>query len=231
MRRLGFKRRMLITNGTRLTAKLIDALNRAGLTDMQISVDGVKPNKVTAKTLQPLRKKLELLAERATFDVVMSGVIGSAPAEEALEVVDFAKAHRFTPRILLVHDENGQLRLSHEELIVYEEAKRRIGDRANEARGYRGKMIESGEAPFKCRSGSRYLYVDEFGSVHWCYQTRSVFSKDLLAYTYADLREQFDTPKSCSAHCTIGCARTASATDEWRSQPGLSDAAFAATAS
>lgn len=231
MRRLGFKRRMLITNGTRLTAKLIDALNRAGLTDMQISVDGVKPNKVTAKTLQPLRKKLELLAERATFDVVMSGVIGSAPAEEALEVVDFAKAHRFTPRILLVHDENGQLRLSHEELIVYEEAKRRIGDRANEARGYRGKMIESGEAPFKCRSGSRYLYVDEFGSVHWCYQTRGVFSKDLLAYTYADLREQFDTPKSCSAHCTIGCARTASATDEWRSQPGLSDAAFAATAS
>ena len=110
---------------------------------MQISVDGVKPNKVTAKTLQPLRKKLELLAEKATFNVVMSGVIGSAPAEEALEVVDFAKAHRFTPRILLVHDENGQSRLSHEELIVYEEAKRRIGDRANEARGYRGKMIES----------------------------------------------------------------------------------------
>jgi hypothetical protein len=61
--------------------------------------------------------------------------------------------------------------------------------------GYRGKMIESGEAPFKCRSGSRYLYIDEFGSVHWCYQTREAFSKDLLAYTYADLREQFDTAK------------------------------------
>ena len=74
------------------------------------------------------------------------------------------------------------------------------------------------EAPFKCRSGFRYLYVDEFGSVHWCCQTRGVFSKDLLAYTYADLREQFDTPKNCSTHCTIGCARTASATDEWRSQ-------------
>ena len=42
--------------------------------------------------------------------------------------------------------------------------------------------------------------------------------KDLLAYTYADLREQFDTPKNCNTHCTIGCARTASATDEWRSQ-------------
>lgn len=231
MKRLGFKRRMLITNGTRLTSKLIDALNDAGLTDMQISVDGVKPNKVTAKTLQPLRKKLELLAETAKFRVVMSGVIGSAPPQDVLEVVDFAKAHGFTPRVLLVHDQDGQLRLSHEELIAYDEAKRRIGDRANEAHGYRGKMIESGEAPFKCRSGSRYLYVDEFGSVHWCYQTRGVFSKDLLAYSYADLKEQFDTPKSCSAHCTIGCARTASATDEWRSQPGLFDAPRTATAS
>ena len=38
---------------------------------------------------------------------------------------------------------------------------------ANEAHGYRGKMIESGEAPFKCRSGSRYLYVDEFTDECW----------------------------------------------------------------
>ena len=142
MKRLGFKRRMMITNGWRLTPALIDALNGAGLTDMQISVDGVNPNKVTAKTLKPLRKKLELLADKATFKVVMSGVIGSAPPEEALEVVDFAKAHGFTPRILLIHDENGQSQLSHEELSAYDEAKRRIGDRANEAFGYRGKMIE-----------------------------------------------------------------------------------------
>jgi hypothetical protein len=92
-------------------------------------------------------------------------------------------------------------------------------------------MIKSGEAPFKCRSGSRYLYVDEFGNVHWCAQTRRGFSKDLLAYTYADLREQFDTPKTCSTQCTVGCARTASATDEWRFQRGLSDAARAASAS
>jgi len=68
--------------------------------------------------------------------------------------------------------------------MIYERcSRRRIGDRANEAHGYRGKMIKSGEAPFKCRSGSRYLYVDEFGNVHWCAQTRRGFSKDLLAYT------------------------------------------------
>ena len=86
-----------------------------------------------------MRKKLELLAEKANFNVVMSGVIGSAPPEEALEVVDFAKAHGFTPRIFFVHDQNGQSQLSHEELSAYDEAKRRIGDRANEAFGYRGR--------------------------------------------------------------------------------------------
>src|ERR1700734_4079343 len=123
----------------------------------------------------------------------------------------------------------GSCGCRYEELAAYDEAKRRIGDRANEAFGYRGKMIESGEAPFKCRSGARYLYVDEFGSVHWCYQTRGEFSKDLLAYSYADLREQFDAPKACNTHCTIGCARTASATDEWRAQGGLADAPVAAT--
>ena len=230
MKRLGFKRRMLITNGWRLTPALIDALNGAGLTDMQISVDGVNPKKVTAKTLKPCERTGTPCGE-GDFQSGHERRHRKRAARRGARGRGLRKAHGFTPRILLVHDENGQSQLSHEELSVYDEAKRRIGDRANEAFGYRGKMIESGEAPFKCRSGSRYLYIDEFGSVHWCYQTRQAFSKDLLAYTYADLREQFDTPKNCNAHCTIGCARTASATDQWRSQWGLHDAALAASAS
>jgi hypothetical protein len=32
----------------------------------------------------------------------------------------------FTPRVLLVHDDDGQLPLSHEELAAYDQAKRRI---------------------------------------------------------------------------------------------------------
>ena len=38
-------------------------------------------------------------------------------------------------------------------------------------------------APFKCRAGSRYLYIDEFGNVNWCSQTRTVWSKPLANYT------------------------------------------------
>ena len=57
----------------------------------------------------PRTRLVPTAAEKAKFQVVMSGVIGSAPPEEVLEVVDFAKAHGFTPRILLLHDQNGQL--------------------------------------------------------------------------------------------------------------------------
>ena len=177
LKALGVRRRLMITNGYRLTEELIESLNANGLTDMQISVDGVKPNDMTVKTLKPLRKKLELLSRHARFKVVMSGVIGSAPPEEAVEVVRFARDSGFIPRILLIHDDNGQLRLSTEELKAYREVKRMIGPRLEDADRYREKLIRDGVAPFKCRAGSRYLYVDEFGTVHWCSQTRGIFSK------------------------------------------------------
>src|SRR6202789_3583860 len=45
MKRLGFKRRMMITNGWRLTPALIEALNGAGFADMQISGDRDNPNR------------------------------------------------------------------------------------------------------------------------------------------------------------------------------------------
>ncbi len=218
MRALGFRRRQMITNGYKLTKDLIEAFNENGLTDMQISVDGVVPNETTVKTLQPLRKKLSLLAEHARFKVVMSGVIGSAPPAEAIEVIDFARENGFIPRILLIHDENGQLKLNPEELAAYREAKRKIGSRFEDADGYREQLIQEGTAPFKCRAGSRYLYVDEFGQVHWCSQTRGVFTKNLQQYSFDDLKTQFYTPKDCHATCTVGCVRTASIYDQWRGQ-------------
>src|ERR1035438_6269218 len=88
MRRLGFRRRMMTTNGILLTRELIEGLNAQGLTDMSISVDGVKTNSTTVKVLDTLRKRLDLLAEYAKFEVVMSGVIGSSSRDEVHEVVD-----------------------------------------------------------------------------------------------------------------------------------------------
>jgi MoaA/NifB/PqqE/SkfB family radical SAM enzyme len=218
MRRLGFRRRMMTTNGMLLSQELIEGLNNHGLTDLNVSVDGVKRNSTTVKVLETLRTRLELLAQRAQFRVVLSAVIGSAPREEVLHVVDFATSHGFSPRILLIHDEHGQIGLSPEQLAVYADVKRRLGRAAKEAHDYRDRLIHEGEAPFRCRSGARYLYIDEFGMVRWCAQTRTSFGKRLLEYTIDDLREQFYTGKSCHATCSVGCARTVSAYDEWRVQ-------------
>jgi len=56
--------------------------------------------------------------------VVVSAVIGSAPAGEALEVVHFARAHGLTPRIILLHDGSGRLTLSRTILAAYRQVKR-----------------------------------------------------------------------------------------------------------
>ena len=220
LRDMGFRRRQLITNGYRLGDRLIEELNDAGLTDLQISIDGVHANETTIKVLDPLRRRLEALARLARFEVVVSAVIGSAPPSEALEVVRFTLGLGLTPRIVLLHDGTGQLRLPPEELAAFREVKRLLGRHGRETSDYRQRLIDRGAAPFRCRSGARYLYVDEFGDVHWCSQTKALFSKPLLEYTPGDLARQFGAAKGCAEQCTVGCARSASAYDGWRPQRG-----------
>ena len=215
---LNFPARMLISNAILMKDDVIGALNEAGLTHLQVSVDGVTNNDITKKTLNTLRNRLERIALLARFKVVLSGVVGTCPPEETIEMIDFAKEHGFIPRILLIHDHSGRLKLSEEELKTYETAKSRIGRRFSESHGYRERLIAGESAPFKCRAGARYIYIDEFGNAHWCSQKADLFSKPILDYTAADLKTQFHTVKGCDDYCTIGCARTCSAKDNFRRQ-------------
>lgn len=215
---LKFLRTTMISNGFYLKPEYIEKLNAAGLQDMQISIDGVKPNDMTVKVLDSLRKRLGYLKEYAKFNVVVSGVVGSCPPEESFEVIRYAKEMGFKPRVLLIHDHDGQVKLSDEELQVYHKIKKLIPKSFPEFTDYRDTMIAEGRAPFKCRGGSRYLYVDEFGKAAWCSQTRNVFSKDLMEYSYKDLKREFYSYKSCQDKCTLGCVRAASSVDGWRSQ-------------
>ena len=217
-RQLGFLRTGMISNGLLLRPQLIQALNEAGLQEMQISIDGVHANVTTEKVLDNLKKRLESLREHARFQVVVSGVIGAAPPAEVEEVIAFATKMGFTPRVLLIHDSNGQLKLSREEVSLFERIVKKIPKTWKEFSDYRDRLVRKGIAPFKCRAGSRYLYIDEFGKVNWCSQTRTAWSKDLMEYTPTDLREQFYRYKSCHATCTIGCARASSQLDNWRPQ-------------
>src|ERR1035441_1139744 len=66
----------MITNGYLLMPDRIKRLNRAGLEHMQISIDNVKPDDVSKKSLKVLDKKLQMLAEYAEFHVNINSVVG-----------------------------------------------------------------------------------------------------------------------------------------------------------
>jgi len=214
----GFPERWIITNGYLLSADLIDRLGDAGLTHLQISIDGVTPNATTVKVLKPLRKKLETLAARARFTVQVNAVLGATNAHEALEVATVARDLGFRPRVSVVHDGEGQMSLDEASKAVLRELSHTLGRRWKEAGDYRSRLLREGRADFHCRAGSRYLYIDEFGLVNWCSQQRGIYTKPFLEYTWDDLREQFHTKKGCAPTCTVGCVRTASRFDEWRPQ-------------
>ena len=213
-----FNERWIITNGYLLSPEIVNQLNDAGLTHLQISIDGVNPNDITVKVLKPLRKKIEHLQKYAKFTVQISGVLGAGNDEEVLEVMQFARDAGFRPRVLIIHDGKGSMILDERGKQLLEKVSEVIGTRFHESGDYRARLIETGRADFKCRAGSRYLYIDEFGMVHWCSQQRGVWSKPILDYTFDDLREQFDTKKDCAPTCTVGCVRSASRWDEWRGQ-------------
>ena len=133
-------------------------------------------------------------------------------------MIRYAKNMGFRPRVLFIHDHEGRVKLSKAALEVFQKIQKMIPKGLTEISNYRQELIEKGEAPFKCRAGSRFLYVDEFGVVNWCSQTRGAFKKDLMSYCYEDLSQQFYTHKSCQDKCTLGCVRSASAVDGWRLQ-------------
>ncbi len=214
----GFRERWIITNGFLLSPDLVDALGAAGLTHMQLSLDGVEPNETTLKVLKTVRKKMEILAERARFVVQVNAVFGATRPSEAVEVARYARDMGFRPRVSILHDGHGSMMLSAEGQEALREAQAIVGRRWKESKDYRTRLVAEGSADFKCRAGGRYLYVDEFGLVNWCSQQRGVFTKPLLEYDWDDVRRQWDTKKGCAPTCTVGCVRTASRFDEWRGQ-------------
>jgi MoaA/NifB/PqqE/SkfB family radical SAM enzyme len=69
---------------------------------------------------------------------------------------------------------------------------------------------------WRCRAGSRYLYICEDGLVHYCSQQRGYPGVPIADYTTADVKREFLTAKSCSPNCTIGCVHRISHIDHWR---------------
>jgi MoaA/NifB/PqqE/SkfB family radical SAM enzyme len=209
----------VITNGFPLTERWIRRLNEAGLDYLQISIDNVKPDAVSRKSLDLLDRKLVLLAEKATFTVNVNSVVGAGVEnpEEALVVAERARGLGFSPTIGVIHDSHGQLRpLNDRQRAVYRAIRRRSGVGFGILDRFESNLAEGKPTKWRCRAGARYFYLDEHGIVHWCSQQRGRPGIPLERYTREDMRREYFREKSCAPMCTIQCVHRASLMDEWR---------------
>jgi MoaA/NifB/PqqE/SkfB family radical SAM enzyme len=210
----------LITNGYFLTPDRIKRLNSAGLDHLQISIDNVIPDSVSKKSLKVLNQKLRNLAEHALFHVNINSVLGSAVRnpEDAITVARRARELGFTTTVGIIHDHSGQLMpLSSRQQEIFDEIQKM--NRRSYSRFYQRfqRNIARGlENEWRCRAGSRYLYICEDGLVHYCSQQRGYPAIPLEQYTPADLEREYLTRKSCAPRCTVSCVQTVGLFDNWR---------------
>lgn len=209
----------LITNGYLLTPGRIERLNQAGLEHLQISIDNSLPDEVSKKSLKVLDQKLQLLAQHAIFQVNINSVLGSGVnnPEDALAIAHRAIQLGFTSTVGIIHDHTGQLKpLGPREIQIFEEIMS-LGKRSFSRFNDFQHSVARGKAHnWRCRSGSRYLYICEDGLVHWCSQQRGYPGVPLDQYTREMRRREYFTKKFCAPRCTISCVQQIATIDNWR---------------
>lgn len=210
----------LITNGYFLTPERIERLNRAGLQHLQISIDNVRSDDVSKKSLKVLDSKLKNLAEHADFFVNINSVIGSGvdDPEDAVVVADRAVELGFSTTLGIIHDGVGKLvPLGAREMSVYDRLRQQGKKSYARFTGFREDLAHGKPHKWRCRAGGRYLYICEDGLVHLCSQQRGYPGTPLASYTRDELQREFDRPKTCARYCTIACVQIVGLFDNWRS--------------
>ncbi len=214
----------LITNGYLLTKDRIEKLNAAGLDHLQISIDNVKPDDVSKKSLKVLDQKLVLLAEHADFHININSVLGSGVdrPEDAQAIAERAIALGFSTTVGIIHNAHGQLKpLGPSEQRVFDHImalSRRSYSRFNH---FQQNLAQGRPNNWRCRAGARYVYICEDGLVHFCSQMRGVPGVPIAEWTQADLDREFYSSKACAPRCTISCVQQTSFIDFWRAPQHL----------
>jgi MoaA/NifB/PqqE/SkfB family radical SAM enzyme len=231
----------LITNGYYLSPARIDALNRAGLDYLQISIDNVEPDEVSKKSLRLLDKKLQWLQRHAQFDININSVLGGGikNPEDARTINRRARELGFSTSIGIIHDASGRLKpLGPAERAVFDDVSRQVigaqqvlKNLYSGIRGFQDNLADGKPNEWRCRAGARYLYICEDGLVHYCSQQRGYPAVPLESYTTDDVRRELANAKACAPYCTIGCVHRVSTMDFWRKPQRPADTSVAAHAS
>jgi MoaA/NifB/PqqE/SkfB family radical SAM enzyme len=223
----------MITNGFRLTRGWIERLNAADLQGMQISIDNLKPDDVSMKSLASVERKLALLSKHARFKVNINSVLGVSGerTQDVITVAETAAKYGFQHSVGVLHDGSGTLKaLSPGQMRAYNQVTKISPSMVHSLNYWLfQKNLMLGQAnDWKCRAGARYLYVCEDGLVHWCSQQRGYPGTPLLEYTRDDIRREFHTEKSCAPTCTLSCVHQMSMFDRQRGAQKIADPVAAA---
>ncbi len=216
----------LITNGYLLTRDRIRQLNRCGLDHLQISIDNVIPDDVSKKSLKVLDQKLRWLADEGEFDVTVNSVVGGGirHSNDAVIIAQRARALGLSTTVGIIHDGSGGLltlddpqRTALEQVVAVGHS---LFDYANYNR-FQKNLANGQPNDWRCRAGSRYLYICEDGLVHWCSQQRGHPGIPLEDYGPDDLRREYYRVKTCAPFCTVGCVHRVAQVDDLRRDPQL----------
>lgn len=215
---------VMVTNGYLLTTDRIKRLNRAGLDRMQISVDNVRPDEVSKKSLKVLDQKLRWLSQLAEFQVNIHTVVGACTTnpEDALTIARRATELGLISTAGLVHDDTGRLRpLNAEQQKTIEDIEKMSKPLFSFARHspWRKNLARGVPNEWHCGAGGRHLYICEDGLVHYCMAQRGYPAIPLSQYTQEDIDRESKAPKSCAPYCTIFCIHRVALLDRLRENP------------
>jgi len=208
----------ITTNGFLVSDSMIEKLNTARLSHMQISIDTSKPDpsNYIQKSLKVLRPKLARLKKLASFDLHLAAVLCEHSKDEVKELLEEAKELGIPISLSVVHDEVGRVAITGEPyLSLY----KYYGDNTNHFGfslvdyEYSRKLLEGKEPGWRCMAGARSLYVDEFGKVQFCASQRGRLDKPVVDYTWEDIRRHAKTDKGCESGCAVDCVFRASQVD------------------
>jgi hypothetical protein len=186
------------------------------------------PDEVSKKSLKVLDQKLKLLAVHADFHVNINSVLGSGicSPEDALAVAQRAVQLGFTSTVGIIHDGQGQLQpLGPREQEIFEQIMALGKGSFARVNQFQHNIAKGKENQWRCRAGSRYLYICEDGLVHYCSQQRGYPGIPLSAYTDEQRHREFYTEKGCAPRCTVSCVHQIATVDFWRSPQTLKPAA------
>jgi MoaA/NifB/PqqE/SkfB family radical SAM enzyme len=214
-----------VTNGYLLTPERIERLNRAGLDHLQISVDNIRPDDVSKKSLKVLDQKLRWLSQSAEFQVNIHTVVGACTEhpEDALAIARRARELGLISTAGIVHDETGRLRpLNAAQQKVLEDIEGLSKGIFSFARHnpWRRNLARGLPNDWHCGAGGRHLYICEDGLVHYCMAQRGYPAVPLAQYTRADMEREAKAEKSCAPYCTIFCIQRVALLDRLRENPG-----------